>query len=669
MKLAQAAKNTCTIALLVGLSGCFELLGAAWGSSPARQVFNEGQMILEGAPPIRMELASEIAPFQAIRSHAFGGWSPDSKQIYLRRRVGEVNQLHQMARPDSNPVQLTFADDPVGEVAPQPGGSLIALTRSSAGDGFDQVYLLDTVSGATQQLTDADSLNNRIAWDRAGRRLAWRSTRRDGKHNDIWMIDIAQPDAARIVLKVEDGALWKPVAFSHAGDRLLVQQYLSVMDSRVHVLDLETGALKRLAGDPDNPSGNIATDFDATDSGVHFITNQRGDAAEIGWIPLDTDAPIEFIPLGIPWDVTEFRMSSDGRRGAFVTNEGGVSRVYLFDPTRRSHAPVRRLPIGVMNGLSFSPDGRRLGLTLSTPQSPSDVLVLDLWKRPLSHRRVKQWTYSEADGLNTRPIAEPRLIGFPAPWRTREGELNIPAFLYLPKKTRSPAPVIIYIHGGPEGQFRPSFSKEVQLWVNALGAAVIAPNVRGSLGYGAGYVAMDDGRLREHAVHDIGALLDWIAKQRGLDAQRIAVVGASYGGYMALATAVHYGDRIRAAINRAGISNFVSYLESTPSYRRNLRRIEYGDERDPEMRAFLEGISPLNNVASISTPLLIVQGRNDPVVPASESLQMLEALRRQGRSVWYLEALNEGHSYERKENRDLYDLVSYQFLRHYLVQD
>jgi dipeptidyl aminopeptidase/acylaminoacyl peptidase len=226
---------------------------------------------------------------------------------------------------------------------------------------------------------------------------------------------------------------------------------------------------------------------------------------------------------------------------------------------------------------------------------------------------------------------------------------------------------VIYVHGGPEGQFRPSFNGTIQMWLDKLGVAVIAPNIRGSLGYGYGYLTMDDGLRREEAVHDIGALLDWIEKQADLDANRVAVFGASYGGYMALATAVHYGERIRAAVDRAGISHFVTYLENTQGYRRDLRRAEYGDERIPETRAFLERISPLNNVERITTPLFIAQGKNDPVVPESESVQMVAALRARGRTVWYMNALNEGHSYERKENRDLFEQVTYLFLQRYLL--
>ncbi|MBT8062176.1 MAG: alpha/beta fold hydrolase, partial [Gammaproteobacteria bacterium] len=340
--------------------------------------------------------------------------------------------------------------------------------------------------------------------------------------------------------------------------------------------------------------------------------------------------------------------------------------LYLFDPATMSAASARKVPDGVISSLGFSPSGNRLGLTLSSARNPNDAFVLRLGKKPLKSGRIKRWTQDE-DGLNPRRYVEPDLVHYPAPMLTSERTILMPAFVYRPRG-RGPHPVVIYIHGGPEGQFRPSFNSTIQMWLSTLKVAVIAPNVRGSLGYGERYLSMDDGVLRENSVQDIGALIEWIAGQKEFDASRIAVYGASYGGYMALASSVHFGDRIKAVVNRAGISNFVSYLENTQGYRRDLRRVEYGDERDPEMRAFLQQISPLNHVDRIETPMLIVQGQNDPVVPVSESEQIVNALRSRGLPVWYMNALNEGHSYEKKENKDLFQKVTYLFLQNFLVE-
>jgi dipeptidyl aminopeptidase/acylaminoacyl peptidase len=329
---------------------------------------------------------------------------------------------------------------------------------------------------------------------------------------------------------------------------------------------------------------------------------------------------------------------------------------------------VDKIPLGLVSGLIFSPDGKKLGMTLNSARTPSDAFVLGLGRRPLSGRKLTRWTYSEVGGLDTDKFSKPIPIQYPSPIEGQNKPMSIPAFVYLPPGD-GPFPVIIYVHGGPENQFRPRFNSDFQMWIDQLGVAVIAPNIRGSLGYGSHYITLDNGYKRETAVRDIGALLDWVATQARLDKDRVAVIGASYGGYIALASAVHYSDRLRAAVDRVGISNFVTFLENTQDYRRELRRIEYGDERDPEMRAFLEQISPLNNVDKIKIPLFVQQGHNDPIVPMSESEQMVKALREQGQTVWYMKALNEGHGFDRKENRDLYQQATFLFLQQYLLGD
>ncbi len=652
------------------LTGLLTLaVASAWPDDlPQRRWVNDGQLLLEGVPPITEDLAGRLDRYQQLTSSDMLDWSLDGETLYLRSLAAGVSQIQALDRPGGEPRSLTRLSEPVREVARQPGGELLAFTTDLGGNAFDQIHLLDPRSGDLRSLTDTpEALNNRMVWDATGQRLAFRSTRRNGAANDLWIMDIDAPGSARQVLAAPDGALWKPVAFSRDGRRLLVQQYGGITDSRIHLLDLETGALRELVGHPEYETSNVAVGFDADDQGVFFVSNLRGNAAEIGWAPLDPDGERRWVENNIPWDVTGFALSPDGRQGAFVTNEHGVSRLYLFRPDKFSFRSVRGVPLGVISDLRYSADGRQLGFTLSTPTSPGDVNVIRLRRFGSLPSRPRAWTRGEVDGLDPDDMVEPRLFSFPAPGLTPDSQLHIPGFRFVPPG-RGPHPVVIYIHGGPESQFRPSFNAQVQMWASEMGVAVLAPNVRGSLGYGRGFLSLDDGRRREDAVRDIGALLDWIATQRALDAERVAVFGASYGGYMSLASAVHYSDRLVAAVDRAGISNFVTYLENTGDFRRDLRRFEYGDERDPEMRAFLESISPLNNVARISIPLLIVQGRNDPVVPVGESEQMVEALRERGQTVWYVNAMNEGHGYEKKDNRTIYQQVVYLFLQRHLLE-
>lgn len=638
-----------------------------------RRTANDGQLVMEDIPPIPASLPQTLSRYQNIRSASFASWTKDSKSIFIKTRFGHVVQLHRVNIPGGARYQLTFGEEPVGEVLRQPNSNMLALTRDKGGDEFDQVFLLNPEDGLINMMSDGFALNNRMAWDRQGRRLAYRSTRRNGRSSDIWIQKAESSEAAVMLLATDDGTLWKPIDFSRDGNKLLIQQFISVVDSRVYLKDLRTGELRLLAGDADNPSSNIATGFDRQDNSVLFVTNQRNGAAELARVrlnvkPADERPVITFVPSASDGDITQFVLSPDRRRGAFVSNEGGISRLYLFDPEKLKYHLVKKISLGVISGLRFSPDSKKLGMTLNSARNPSDAFVLELGRTPLSARKLTRWTFSEVGGLNTRKFSKPIPISFPSSIKGQDKALPIPAFIYMPPGD-GPFPVIIHVHGGPESQFRPRFNGDFQMWIDQLGVAIIAPNIRGSLGYGSHYIALDDGYQREAAIEDIGALLDWIAQQPRLDKNRVAVMGASYGGYIALASAVHYSDRLRAAVDRVGISNFVTFLENTQDYRRELRRIEYGDERDPEMRAFLQKISPLNNVDKIKIPLFVQQGHNDPIVPMSESEQMVKALRAQGQTVWYMTALNEGHGYEKKENRDLYQQATFLFLQKYLLGD
>ncbi|HEY8966753.1 MAG TPA: alpha/beta fold hydrolase, partial [Candidatus Methylacidiphilales bacterium] len=316
--------------------------------------------------------------------------------------------------------------------------------------------------------------------------------------------------------------------------------------------------------------------------------------------------------------------------------------------------------------LSFSPDGTKLGLTLNSPQNPADVFVLTL-----ADKTLQRWTSSEVGGLDASTFPVPTLISYDTFDAGADGKpRQIPAFYYKPAKAdaKSPAPVVIYIHGGPEGQFAPSFSPGIPFYVNELGIAFVAPNVRGSSGYGKSWLDLDNGEKREDSVKDIGALLDWIAKQPELDAKRVAVWGGSYGGYMVLASLIHYPDQIRCGVEEVGITHFVTFLKNTEDYRRDLRRVEYGDERDPHMAQVLEEISPLTHAEKLVRPLFIVAGANDPRVPASEAEQLLAALKKNKQAPWYLLAKDEGHGFAKKANRDFLGAARVLFFQEFLTK-
>ena len=631
-----------------------------------RRVANNGNLVMEDVPEIPVDIVEGLNRYQNVRSASFQSWSADGESLFVNTRFGDVGQLHRVDMPGGARNQVTFYKEPIGGVSRQPNSSNLVFTRDAGGSEFSQIFLLDPEGGDATMLTDGESRNGAVKWDREGRRLAYQSTRRNGASNDIWMMDPEAPDAAELILESPDGTWWGPAEFSKSGSKLLVTNYVSITDSRVNLLDLDTGEVTVLAGSAENPSVNQPLAFDDDNDGFWFVTDQAGEFNVLAWKSLAEGAEPEYVTADIPWNVENGAISDDRKRAAFTVNEGGRSALYLLDPRTRQYKEVDGLPIGIVGGLEFSPNGRQLALTINTATSPSDTYVLKLGRKPLDAGKLERWTYSEVGGLDTTSFRAPELIEFPTFDEVDGSPRMIPAWLYKPAGP-GPHPVVVSIHGGPEGQARPWFSSTYQMWIEKLGVAVLVPNVRGSAGYGKTYVKLDNGMKREDSVKDIGALLDWIETRPELDQDRVAVFGGSYGGYMVLASAVHYSDRLKAAVDIVGISSFVTFLENTQDYRRDLRRVEYGDERNPEMRAHLEKISPVNNVEKIRIPMFVVQGENDPRVPVTEAIQMVAALREQGETVWYMNALNEGHGYRKKENRDIYQQATVLFLQTHLL--
>ena len=631
-----------------------------------RRTMNDGNLVLEDVPEIPIDVVVDLMRYQNIRAANFRAFSADGNSIYVATGFGEVDSLHRVDMPKGARNQITFYREPVSGVSRRPESEQLYFLRDVGGSEFAQIFEMEPASGKARMLTDGESRNGGVVWDRRGSRIAYQSTRRNGASNDVWLMDPAEPSKAEMILESPDGTWWGPAEFSATGNKLLLANYVSITDSRVHVLDLDSGKLSLIAGGPEQRSANLPVAFDDESGGIWFITDGGSEFKQLAWQAPGPDARPAIVTADIPWDVSNAAMSHDRSRMAFITNEDGMSRVYLMDTRSREYRRVETIPTGLASGIAFSPDDRRLGMTLNLAQTPSDAFVLELGDGPQDYGALTRWTSSEVGGLDTSAFRTPELVRYPTFDRAGDRPRQLPAWVYKPPGD-GPFPVIISIHGGPEGQARPAFSATRQMWIEKLGVAVIRPNVRGSAGYGKSFLGLDNGMKREDSVRDIGALLDWIGIQPDLDASRVAVYGGSYGGYMVLASAVHYSDRLKAAVNMVGISNFVTFLENTQDYRRDLRRVEYGDERDPAMRAYLERISPLNNVDKISVPLFIAQGNNDPRVPASEARQMVDALRADGHTVWYMNALNEGHGYRKKANRDAYQQAMILFFGEHLV--
>lgn len=655
---ASINKRTNTLsALILSLSVVFTA-----NANVVTRTMNNGNLVMEDIPEIPQELVDSLNQYQNVRSAPFRGFTANGNSLFVTTRFGDVSQLHRVDMAKGARHQLTFFKEPIGSIARHPNQDTVAFTMDAGGNEYAQIFLLDTTTGQSRMLTDGESRNGAVRWSHDGNFIAYQSTKRNGRSNDIWMMPPNSPDQASIVLESSDGSWWGPVDWSHDNSRLIAQQYISASDSRIYIVDVATKQKQLFAGSEDKPSVNFGLSFTKTNDGMFFITNQFSEFQQLAYQKFDSEN-ITVISQDINWDVDQFALSEQGDKAAFIINEGGLSSLYLMDPKTLKYNKVKGLPIGIVGSIQFSDDGRKLGLTLNTSQSPSDSYVLELKNKATQYGELVRWTYSEVGGLDTTAFSVPELVKYKS-FDDRE----IPAFVYKPNNQQNKKlPVIISIHGGPEGQSRPSFTSTYQLWMNRLGAAVITPNVRGSAGYGKQYINLDNGVKREDSVKDIGALLDWIKTQPDLDENRVAVFGGSYGGYMVLASAVHYSDRLKAAVDIVGISNFVTFLENTKSYRRDLRRVEYGDERIPEMREFLQKISPNNNVEKINVPMFVVQGENDPRVPVSEAEQIVNSLRQQGKQVWYMNALNEGHGYRKKENRDVYTQAVVLFFEQFLL--
>jgi dipeptidyl aminopeptidase/acylaminoacyl peptidase len=597
----------------------------------------------EGVPPIPKEITQRLAQYQSARSASFEDFGPDGS-ILIATRFAETAQLHVVPFPGGRREQITFSEEPISNGIFIPGTRDILYTQARGGNENYQVYRLDRKQGRSILLSDGKSRNGLGPLNRAGDKIVLSSNRRNGKDTDLYLLDLNN-GATEMLMEVK-GEFWHAEDWSPDDSALLLVRVVSVNESHPATLTLKSRELRPL---PALGPGRSAT------ASLRYLAGET--------IVLSSDAPGEFRQMALlnpadgkprwtptSWDVTDIEVHGD--RVAYVVNEDGASRLALTNPE-----VAVDLPVGIVSGMKFSPDGKRLGFTLSRADAPSDAYAYEI-----EERKLVRWTYSETGGIDPSTFVSPKRFSY----KSFDGR-DIPAYVYLPRGAKK-APVVISIHGGPESQYQPFFSPLTQYWTTELGMAVIAPNVRGSTGYGKTYTTLDNADKREDSVKDIGALLDWIAKQPELDASRVAVFGGSYGGYMVLASLVHFGDRLKAGVDVVGIANFVTFLERTSGYRVDLRRVEYGDERDPKMREVFERISPANHADKIRSALLVAHGRNDPRVPFSEAEQIAAKVRTQGRAVWTVYADNEGHGFARKENRDYLSAAMTLFFQKHLLE-
>jgi dipeptidyl aminopeptidase/acylaminoacyl peptidase len=614
------------------------LVAAAFLSTAAiAEVPKPAALTADGLPAVPDELAARTRPYMEFRTAGFAGWNAADRSMLIATRFGNTNQLHTVASPMGMRRQISFEAEPVGGNW-SPKGDVLVVSKDQGGDEFFQLYTL--ASGRLTLLSDGKSRNEFGTWDKEGRLVGYNSTRRNGTDSDLYVVDPHDPKSNLLVAQVKGGG-WNFDSFAPGGAQAAVMEYISITKSNPYLLDVASGKLTPI-GDHRKPISYGDLEF-APDGALWATSDENSDVQRLGRLDPKTGKFTPVTPKS-RWDVEEFEFSKDGRTIAYTVNEAGNSKLFLLDVASGRSRAVPGLPPGTIGGLDFAPWGP-LGFTLNSAKSPADAFSLD----PAS-MTITRWTESETGGLDPNVNAEPELIEV----KSFDGEA-ISGFLYRPDPRRFPGkrPLIVNIHGGPESQTRPGFLGRNNYLINEQGIAIFYPNVRGSSGFGKRFVSLDNGPFkREDSVKDIGAFLDRLAADPAIDGNRMSVTGGSYGGYMCYASAIMYADRFKGALCNVAISNFVTFLENTQSYRRDLRRVEYGDERDPKQRAKLLEISPLRRISEIKALLFIVQGANDPRVPKSEADQIVKAVRSSGTDVWYLVGENEGHGFAKKENQD-----------------
>ena len=635
------------------------LLSAAAFSQSDEVVPNEN-LVAEGIPKIPAALAETAQRYNESRLATFSGWHPTRREMLVATRFADTYQVHQVKFPGGARTQLTFFPDNVfSGIDYQPvKGDSFAFLKDVGGGEFFQLYRYDFATGDIALLTDGRSRNTNPRWSYQGDRIAFGSTRRDGNDVDLWVVKAGDPSSAQMVVKLEGGG-WGVSDWSPDGKKLLAINYVSAAESYVWLVDIASGSkelLTQASGAETVAYGNAR--FAQDGKGIYLTSDRDSEFQRLVYMDLADRKPVVLTP-NLSWDVEEFDLSHDGRWIAFESNEDGASGLHVLDTKTRKEIATPKLPLCVIFGLKWRENSHELGFNLSTASQPYDAYSLDV-----SSGKLERWTFSETGGLNAANFAQPQLIHWKS-WDAR----SISGFLFKPPaKFSGKHPVVINIHGGPEGQSRPEYNDRDNYFISELGVAMIYPNVRGSTGYGKSFQKLDNGFLREGSYQDINTLLDWIQTQADLDSNRVMVTGGSYGGFMTLAVATNYNDRICCSVDVVGPSNLVTFLEHTSGYRQDLRRVEYGDERDPKMREFLERIAPANKAKNITKPLFVIAGLNDPRVPVSESQQMVNIVRQNGTPVWWLMAKDEGHGFNKKKNQDYQFDATVMFVKEYLLK-
>ncbi len=619
-------------------------------------------MRVEGVPALDGATLPALRRYGDVAGHQFVDWHPQRREMLVAHRAPgqSTTQLYRLRTPLGALEPLTEGADPVSNARWEPkGGRYILFERGSRGDEAYQVYRLDPETRAATQITPTGE-RHAIAGFVESRALVIVASvpldrtaeggRRAEVTTKLTLVDPLAPDAPggrRLITELPGGG-WFGAEVSPDERQIALTRYFSATHSEVWVIELASGERRRVlpaAGEILRAAhfvGAWATDG----KGLYVVSDRASEFRELMQLDL-ASGQLTGLTSHIPWDVTEGDVHPGKFPLALLVNSDGRDELRLLERSRGSEVALTAsppLPGGSVGHVRFHPATGELAMVVHSAQGPGHILSLDL-----QSGRHQPWTRVLAPaGLDLTQMPDQQIVRWKSfDGRTVSGVLSLP-----PARFTGQRPVLMVMHGGPEAQAKQGWNGRLNYLLLERGVAIFEPNVRGSSGYGKTYLDLDNGRAREDSVQDMASAIDWAATHPRLDHRKVVVYGGSYGGYMALAAATRLSDRIAGAASAVGISNFVTFLERTESYRRDLRRAEYGDERDPAMREFLLSISPLTHAERVSKPLLVMQGKNDPRVPWTESEQIVRRLQQRGVPVWYLLADNEGHGFARRENAD-----------------
>ena len=604
-------------------------------------------LVIEGMPPVPARIADAMAPYSQFRRATFRSWHPTKREMLVATRFGDTDQIHRVSVPGGARTQLTFVAGGLGggqrasygATWQQATGGSFVYQKDVGGNEAFQNYRFDLATGQTTLVTDGASRNSLGVWSRAGDRLAYASTRRNSKDWDLYVVNPADPKSDRMIAPLEGS--WDAIDWTPDDKGVLAIQTISVAESYLWRIDVTTGEKTLLTPKGPQPVSYRGAALARDGKSVYLTTDRESDFLRLARLD-PAGGALTVLTDRLSGDVEEFALSPDQTVIAFAVNQDGLSALHLLDVGTGKERPAPKIATGIVTNLRWHRNSVDLAFDFQSPKTPGDVYSLDA-----KTGRVERWTVSETGGLNPDALADPEIVR----WKSFDG-LTISGVLYRPPARFSgKRPVMINIHGGPEReQARPTWVGRSNYFLNEMGVAIIYPNFRGSWGFGKKFRDLDNGVLRDNGTKDIGALLDWIAMRPDLDKDRVMITGASFGGYLTLASFVEYNDRIRCAFAGFPISNIVTQLENIEASRRDTRRPEYGDERDPDVRAFLLKVAPVNNADRIRKPLFLAHGQNDPRVPVTESEQMAAAVRKNGTPLWFIVAKDEGHGFARQAN-------------------